>query len=53
MFDRLVDLVMHHATEEENDYFPKAARVMGDDEPNVLEKQYLDAKRQIIATKLD
>ncbi len=53
MFDRLVDLVMHHATEEENQYFPKASRVMGDDEPNVLEKQYLDAKKSLLATKLD
>ena len=53
MFDRLVDLVMHHATEEENQYFPKAARIMGDDEPNVLEKQYLDAKRSIINGNLD
>lgn len=53
IFDRLVDLVMHHATEEENQYFPKASRVMGDDEPNVLEKQYLDAKKSILSTKLD
>lgn len=53
IFDRLVELVMHHATEEENQYFPKASRVMGDDEPNVLEKQYLDAKKSIISTKLD
>jgi hemerythrin superfamily protein len=53
IFDRLVDLVMHHATEEENQYFPKASRVMGDDEPNVLEKQYLDAKKSIISGKLD
>ncbi len=53
VFDRLVDLVMHHATEEENQYFPKAARVMGDEEPNVLEKQYLDAKKSIVAGKLD
>lgn len=53
MFDRLVDLVMHHATEEENQFFPRAARVMGDDEPSVLEKQYLDAKKQIESSKLD
>ncbi|HEX8792028.1 MAG TPA: hemerythrin domain-containing protein [Polyangiaceae bacterium] len=53
MFERLVDLVMHHATEEENQYFPKASRVMGDDEPNVLEKQYLDAKKSIVSSKLD
>jgi hemerythrin superfamily protein len=53
MFDRLADLVMHHADQEENEYFPKASRIMGDDEPNVLEKQYLDAKKSIIAGKLD
>jgi hemerythrin superfamily protein len=53
MFDRLVDIVMHHTSEEENQYFPRAARVMGDDEPNVLEKQYLDAKKTILEGKLD
>jgi hemerythrin superfamily protein len=53
MFDRLADLVTQHATQEENEYFPKASRVMGDDEPLVLEKQYLDAKKSIIASKLD
>lgn len=53
MFDRLVDLVMHHAAEEENQYFPKAARIMSDDEPAVLEKQYLDAKKSILSGKLD
>jgi hemerythrin superfamily protein len=53
MFDRLADLVTQHTTREENDYFPAASRVMGDDEPNVLEKQYLDAKKTIIAKGLD
>ena len=53
MFDRLADLVMQHANQEENEYFPKASRVMVDGEPDVLEKQYLDTKRNILATKLD
>lgn len=53
MFDRLVDLVVHHATEEENEFFPKASRVMTDEEPDVLEKRYLDAKKAILASKLD
>jgi hemerythrin superfamily protein len=53
VFDRLADLVMQHTTQEENEYFPKASRIMGDDEPLVLEKQYLDAKKTILSTKLD
>lgn len=53
MFERLVDLVTKHASEEEDDYFPKASRVMGDEEPDVLEKRYLDAKKNIMSTKLD
>jgi hemerythrin superfamily protein len=53
MFDRLVDLVTHHADQEENEYFPKAARIMGDGEPDVLEKQYLDAKKTLLEGKLD
>ena len=53
MFERLVDLVMHHVSEEEDQYFPRASRVMGDDEPEVLEKQYLDAKKTLLEGTLD
>jgi hemerythrin superfamily protein len=52
-FDRLADLVVDHASREENDYFPKAARAMPDQEPDELEKRYLEAKKNIMATKLD
>ena len=50
-FDRLVEVVTHHAAEEENQFFPEASRVMPRDEPNALEKEYLDAKKSFMANE--
>ena len=43
-FTRLVDLVMQHTKEEENEYFPKANRVLGEDLGNRLKANYEAAK---------
>ncbi len=48
-FNELVELVNHHTKEEENDYFPKANRVLGKEEAELLEGRYLKAKAEVMA----
>jgi hypothetical protein len=45
-FMRLVELVMQHTKEEENEYFPKANRVLGEDVANRLKANYEAAKNE-------
>ena len=47
-FERLVELVQHHAKEEENEYFPKAQEVLGEERAEVLEKKYLSTKKSVM-----
>ena len=46
-FEQLVDMVLHHAREEESDIFPKAQDALGKDEAKELEESFLAAKQQI------
>jgi hemerythrin superfamily protein len=46
-FERLVDMVLRHAREEETDIFPKAQDALGKDEVKELEEPFLAAKQQI------
>ena len=45
MFDDLVKMVKHHVDEEEGRYFPEASRVLGKEEAERLDKEYVAAKR--------
>ncbi len=45
-FATLVDLVSHHTKEEENEYFPTANRLLGDDEAERMKIRYEQAKAQ-------
>lgn len=47
MFQRLLDKVVHHAREEENDMFPKAQHAIGKDQTEALEARFLATKQQI------
>lgn len=47
LYDQLVDTVVHHATEEENEIFPKAQDAIGDRAAKDLEQKFLAAKRMI------
>jgi hemerythrin superfamily protein len=47
LFDQLVDTVIHHANEEENEIFPKAQDAIGDRTTKDLEARFLAAKKQI------
>ena len=47
-FVSLVDLVAHHAKEEENEYFPLANRVLGHAEAERLESLYENAKADVM-----
>jgi hemerythrin superfamily protein len=46
-FQRLIDLVVHHAHEEESNFFPKAQEVIGKDRAELIEPKFLAAKRQL------
>jgi hemerythrin superfamily protein len=50
LFDQLVDAVIHHANEEENEIFPKAQEAIGDRAAKDLEPRFLAAKKQIMVT---
>ena len=50
LFDQLVETVIHHADEEENDIFPKAQEAIGDQTTKDLEARYLAAQKQVMAT---
>lgn len=47
LFDQLVDTVVHHANEEENEIFPKAQEAIGDRTTKDLEARFLAVKQQI------
>jgi hemerythrin superfamily protein len=44
-FERLFQLVQQHVEEEEHDFFPKAQRVIGEDESKALLSRYEAAKK--------
>lgn len=46
-FAALVDTVLHHAKEEEQDIFPKAQDAIGKDKAERLDAMFLTAKRQV------
>jgi len=46
-FDQLVEAVMHHADEEEQEIFPTAQAVMGEETAKVLDQKFLATKAQI------
>jgi hypothetical protein len=45
-FTKLVELVMQHTKEEENEYFPKANRILGQDVANRLQADYEATKAE-------
>ncbi len=48
-FEKLVELVSHHTHEEENDYFPEAMKVLGDEEAERLLEPYEQARARLLA----
>ena len=46
-YEQLVDMVLHHAREEETDIFPKAQDAIGKDKAKELEERFLAVKQQI------
>jgi hemerythrin superfamily protein len=46
-FERLVEVVKHHTSEEEKNYFPKAQEVFGEQRTEALKKQYLKTKQSL------
>lgn len=48
-FDALVDIVQRHALEEENEFFPLAQRVLGDEQVDALKERYLETKQGLLA----
>jgi hemerythrin superfamily protein len=44
LFDALVDLVQRHVAKEEQEYFPRADKVMSSDETDTLRREYEDVK---------
>jgi hemerythrin superfamily protein len=50
LYHQLVDMVIHHANEEENTIFPKAQEAIGDQAAKDLEPRFLAAKKQVMAT---
>ena len=50
LFDQLVDAVIHHANEEENEIFPKAQDAIGDRATKDLDARFLATKKQIAAS---
>lgn len=51
-FARMVTLIEKHATEEENDYFPAAQKILGKDETERMKTLYLDAKARAATRSL-
>jgi hemerythrin superfamily protein len=49
LYDQLVDTVVRHAHEEENEIFPKAQAAIGDQMTKDLEARFLATKKQIAA----
>jgi hemerythrin superfamily protein len=49
-YHQLVDMVIHHANEEESTIFPKAQEAIGDQVAKDLEPRFLAAKQQVMAT---
>jgi hemerythrin superfamily protein len=45
--DRLIDIVTAHAKDEENNIFPEALRVLGDERARELDEKFALAKQQI------
>lgn len=50
LFDELVDMVMKHVDEEENEIFPTAMKAIGAERAKELEPRFLQAKRQLAQT---
>jgi hemerythrin superfamily protein len=50
LFNQLVDAVIHHANQEENEIFPRAQEAIGDKAAKDLEPRFLAAKKQIAVT---
>ena len=50
LYAELVEMVKHHATEEEGDIFPKAQDVLGKPRIEALEPPFVAAKSQIAAS---
>jgi hemerythrin superfamily protein len=48
-FDRLVELVKEHVTDEESEFFPAAMDAIGDERANELDSQFLQVKKSILA----
>lgn len=49
-FDQLAETVSAHTKEEENEMFPAAQRVIGEDRAKQLERTFLAAQQQIAAS---
>lgn len=49
-YQQLIDKVIHHAREEENDIFPKAQDAIGKDQAEALDAKFLATKQQIAQT---
>jgi len=47
-FEKLVELVKQHVSEEENDYFPTAERVLGKDESERMDERFLKVKAEVM-----
>jgi hemerythrin superfamily protein len=47
LFERLADTVVHHATEEEQDFFPRAQRVIGKDRAKDLDPKFLATQKSL------
>jgi hemerythrin superfamily protein len=50
LFDQLVDMVLRHVDEEENEIFPLAMKTIGADRAKLIEPRFLAAKQQIAAS---
>ncbi|MEO6772914.1 MAG: hemerythrin domain-containing protein [Kofleriaceae bacterium] len=47
LFERLADTVEHHAHEEEQDFFPRAQRVIGKDRAKELEPKFVATQKSL------
>lgn len=47
LFERLTDTVVHHAIEEEQDFFPRAQRVIGKDRAKELDPKFLATQKSL------
>lgn len=50
LFQRLIDMVKHHAGEEERTIFPKAQQAIGKDRAHQLDAVFLAAKKRIASS---